>query len=143
MKLTFKNFIKARDYLYAYSDDINRAQFRYNFENNDSDTFMDVLAKYQHENGVFDGLVYEWEYNGPILKDTEHAFRYIFYLKDKPSAGHQVIKKMMKYLHDRYCPDIGHRGSMDEPGVNDGAHVPWRKYNEDEYPPITDENERF
>lgn len=32
---------------------------------------------------------------------------------------------------------------MEEPGVNDGVHVPWWGYNEDEYPPIADENERI
>ncbi|MHB1152612.1 MAG: hypothetical protein ACYCWE_06435 [Eubacteriales bacterium] len=142
MKLTRENFQKARNYVFAHSDDINLAWFRYNFENSDTDTFMDTLAKYQHENGGFGGLVYEWEYNGPTLKDTEHAFRYIFYLKDKPSADHPVIQKMMKYLLDRYRPEIGHWGSVEEPGVNDGAHVPWWGYNEDEYPPIDDENDR-
>ena len=43
---------------------------------------MDVLAKYQHEDGGFGGLVYEYEYNGSTLFDTSTAFsRYIFYLK--------------------------------------------------------------
>jgi hypothetical protein len=45
------------DFLFANSDDINRAWFRYNFEDNNTDTFMDIdiLAKYQHENGGFGG----------------------------------------------------------------------------------------
>jgi hypothetical protein len=143
LKLTHENFIKAHDYIFDNSDDINRAWFRYNFEDKNTDAFMDVLAKYQHENGGFGGLIYEWEYKGPTLKDTEYAFRYIFYLKDKSSADHPVIQKMMKYLLDRYRPDIGHWGSVEEPGVNDGAHVPWWGYNEDEYPPIADESERI
>ncbi|NJD04446.1 MAG: hypothetical protein FIA99_18060 [Ruminiclostridium sp.] len=143
LNLTHENFIKARDYIFAHSDDINRAWFRYNFEDNDAAAFMNVLAQYQHENSGFGGLMYEWEYNGPTLKDTEHAFRYVFYLKDKPSADHPVIQKMMKYLLDRYRPDIGHWGSVEEPGVNDGAHVPWWGYNENEYPPIADEDARI
>lgn len=143
IKLTHENFIKARDYIYTNSDDINRAWFRYNFEDGNTEAFMGVLAKYQYENGGFGGLVYEWEYKGPTLKDTEHAFRYIFYLKDKPSADHPVIQKLMKYLLGRYRPDIGHWGSVEETGVNDGAHVPWWGYNEDEYPPIADEDERI
>jgi len=30
--LSHDNFIKARDYIFAHSDDINRAWFHYNFE---------------------------------------------------------------------------------------------------------------
>jgi hypothetical protein len=50
---------------------------------------------------------------------------------------------MMTYLLDRYRPDIGHWGSVEEPGVNDGAHVSWWGYNENEYPPIADVDARI
>ena len=43
---------------------------------------MEALAKYQHENGGFGGLDYEFEYQGPCLKCTEHAIEYILNLKD-------------------------------------------------------------
>ena len=52
-KLPYDRFIKARDYIFAHSEDIGRAWFRYNFEDGDTDVFMDVLAEYQHENGGF------------------------------------------------------------------------------------------
>ena len=142
-KLTRENFIKARDYIFAHSDDINRAWFHYNFEGGDTVAFMDVLTKYQHENGGFGGLVYEFEYQGHCLKCTEHACRYIFYLKEKPSADYPVIQKTMKYLLDRYRPDIGHFGHMEEPELNEQAHVPWWEYNENECPPIANEDERI
>lgn len=92
IKLTHENFIKARKTIFANSDDINRAWFRYNFEDGDTDAFMDVLAKYQYDNGGFGGLVYEFEYQGPCLKCTEHALRYMFYLKEKPPADHPHSK---------------------------------------------------
>ncbi len=142
-KLTHENFIKARDYIFANSDDINRAWFRYNFEDGDTGAFMDVLAKYQHDNGGFGGLVYEFEYQGSCLKCTEHACRYMFYLKEQPSTDHPVIQKTMRYLLDRYRPDVGHFGNMEEPALNQQAHVPWWCYNENEFPPIADENERI
>lgn len=56
-KLTYENFIKARDYIFTRSDDINRAWFRYNFDDNDTTALMNVLAQYQHENGGFGGLM--------------------------------------------------------------------------------------
>ena len=97
-KLTHENFIKAQDFIFANSDDINRAWFRYNFEDNNTDAFMDVLAKYQHENGGFGELDYEFVYQGPCLKCTEHAIEYILNLKEKPTAEHPVIQKMKKYI---------------------------------------------
>lgn len=142
-KLSKENFIKARDYLFANADDINRAWYRYNFEDGDTSAFMDVLAKYQYENGGFGGLVYEYEYNGPTLHDTEHAFRYIFYLKEKPSAEHPVIQKMMKYVLARYIPGIGCWGELLEPEVNDYAHVRWWGYAGNKTINIEDENIRI
>lgn len=143
-KLSRENFIRARDYIFANSDAINRAWFCYNFEDNDTNAFMDVLAKYQYENGGFGGLVYEYEYNGSTLFDTSTAFfRYLFYLKEKPTADHPVIQKMMKYLLDRYLPEVGGWGDLYEPGVNDGAHVPWCGYSGEENAPIPDEDERI
>ena len=143
LNLTRENFIKARDYIFTHSDDINRAWFRYNFEDGDTNAFMDVLGKYQHDNGGFGGLFYEFEYQGPCLKCTEHAFRYIFYLKEKPPASHPVIQKMMKYLLERYQPEIGSWGELLEPEVNDSTHVRWWTYGEDDHSPIADEDERI
>jgi len=142
-KLTHDNLLKARDFIFGNSGDINRAWFRYNFENEDTAAFMDVLANYQHENGGFGGLVYEFEYQGPCLVCTEMAFRYLFYLKEKPPADHPVIKKAIKYLQNRYRPDVGCWGEEMEPEVNDGAHVGWMGYDPNSYPPIADEDERI
>lgn len=108
-----------------------------------SDEFMNELGKYQHENGGFVGLVYEYEYNGSTLKDTEHAFRYIFYLKENPNAQHPVIQKMMGYLLDRYRPEIGCWGELLEPEVNNGAHVWWWTYGGEDIKTIIDEDERI
>ncbi|MFC1946933.1 hypothetical protein ACFLXY_03310 [Chloroflexota bacterium] len=143
LSLTRENFIKARNHIFSYSDDINRAWFRYNFEDGDTNAFMDVLGKYQHDNGGFGGLSHEFEYQGPCLKCTKHAFDYMFYLKEKPPASHPVIQKMMKYLLKRYRPDIGSWGEFLEPEVNDSAHVWWWTYGEDDYSPVDDEDERI
>ena len=142
-KLTTDAFLKARDFIFTESDDINRAWFRYNFESGTTADFMDVLAKYQHENGGFGGLVYEFEYGGPCLVCTEMAFRYIFHLREKPSAEHEVIRKAIAYLRSRYRSDVGCWGEEMEPEVNDGAHVPWMGYDPDSYPPIANIDERI
>jgi len=142
-KLTHENFIKARDYIFANSDDINRAWFRYNFEDGDTDAFMEVLAKYQHENGGFGRLYYEFDYQGPCLKSTEVAIGYILKLKEKPFADHFVIKNMMKYILERYHPEIGNWGEPAEPEVNDGVHCHWVRYRGNAITPIENEDERI
>ena len=143
IKLSKEMFVKACDYIFAHGDDIIRAWFKYNFEDCNTDEFMKVLAKYQHENGGFGGLMYEFEYQGPCLKCTEHAFRYIYYLKDKPSAEHPVIQNMVKYVLENYRPEIGCWGELLAPGVNDGAHVNWWTYSGRDILPITDYDERI
>jgi len=142
-KLAHDNFIKARNYIFARSDDIDRAWFRYNFEGGDTAAFMGALAEYQREDGGFGGLAHEFEYQGSCLKCTEHAFRYIFYLKEKPSADHPVVRKMMRYVLERYRPEIGCWGELLEPGVNDGAHVRWWTYPDGDVTPIAYLDERI
>jgi hypothetical protein len=39
VNLSYENFIKARDYIFAHCDDINRAWFRCHFEGNDAVAF--------------------------------------------------------------------------------------------------------
>ena len=142
-KLTLENFLKAREFIFTHSDDINKAWFHYNFEDCDTAAFMDALAKYQHENGGFGGLFYEFDYQGPCLKSTEIAIGYILGLKEKPSADHPVIQNMMKYILERYHPGIGNWGDPAEPGVNDGVYCRWVRYRNEAIIPIENENERI
>jgi hypothetical protein len=142
-KLTRENFIKARDFIFAHSDDINRAWFRYNFEGGDTDAFMDTLAEYQREDGGFGGIFYEFDYQGSCLKSTEVAIFYIINLKEKPPATHPVIQKMMKYILERYHPEIGNWGESAVPEVNDGVYCHWVRYRGEVISPIEDEDERI
>lgn len=143
MILSNQNFIRARDYIFANSDDINRAWFRYHFEGGDTTAFMKVLAKYQYDNGGVGGLFYEFDYQGPCLKSTEVAIGYILGLKDKPTADHSVTQNMMKYLLENYHPAIGNWGDPAVPEVNDGIYNHWVRYRGDAIMPIKSEDERI
>ena len=143
LKLTHDNFIKARNYVFAHSDDMNRAWFRYNFEGEDTVAFMDVLATYQHENGGFGGIYYEFDYQGPCLKCTEQAIGYILHLKEKPSADHPIIQGMMKYILECYHPEIGNWGEPAVPEVNDGVYLRHVRYKGEVITPIDNEDERI
>lgn len=143
LMLSHDNFIKARDYIFANGEDINRAWFRYIFEDNDADAFLDVLARYQYDNGGFGGLCYEFDYQGPCLKSTEFAVKYILSLKKKVSSDHPIIQKTMAYLLDNYLPEIGNWGEVEVPAVNDGAHCYWVRYKGEDTTPIENEDERI
>ena len=142
-RLTHENFTKAKNYIFANSNDINRAWFRYHFEDSNTNTFMDVLAQYQHESGGFGGLSNEFEYQGPCLKCTEHAIEYITGLKEKPSDSHPVIQKMMVYILEQYIPGIGNWGEVIPPEVNDYLHCHWSRYRGELITPTADEDERI
>lgn len=101
-RLRATDFIRAKNYIFANAEDIDRAWFRYVFEDRNEDTFLDVLKKYQHDNGGFGGLYYEFDYQGPCLKSTEIAVKYILSLEKKLSADRPIIQKTMTYLLDRY-----------------------------------------
>ena len=143
VKLCHENFIKARDYIFANGDDINRAWFRYLFEDNDANECLTVLQKYQHENGGFGGIYYEFDYQGPCLKATEIALEYILNLKERPSANHPLIQNMMEYILELYIPEIGNWGEVVVPEVNDGVHCHWVRYRGEDTSPIESEDERI
>jgi len=141
--LTKENFIKARDYIFANSDDVNRAWFRYIFEGNDTDKFMEVLSRYQHENGGFGGIFYEFDYQGPCLKSTEIAIGYILNLREKPAAEHVVIQKMMGYILSQYLPNIGNWGDPAVPEVNEGVHCHWVRFRNEDFSEVLNEDEKI
>jgi len=143
LKLTKANFAKARDHVFANSDDINRAWFRYNFEDGDTENFMDALAAYQHENGGFGGIYYEFDHQGPCLKCMEIAIGYILNLKEKPPVDHPVITNMMRYILERYIPGIGNWGDPAVPEVNDGVHLYHVRYRGVGVTKIASEDERI
>ncbi len=142
-KLPAAAFARAKAYIQQHCAAIDQAWYRYHFESESTEDFLRVLADYQAENGGFGGLVHEFEYQGPCLKCTEHAFRYLYYLKEKPAADHPVIQNMMRYVLERYRPELGHWGELLAPGVNDGLHVWWWTYGEDSYPHCDSEDERI
>lgn len=143
VKLTREGFVKAKDFVSANGDDVTRAWLRYNFEDNDGGAFLKVLAERQFENGGFGGLMYEFEYQGPCLKCTEHAFRYMFDMDERPSADDPTVRRMVQYVLERYRPEVGRWGELLEPEVNDGAHVRWWTYPDGDVSPVDGEDERI
>lgn len=129
--LSKRNFLKAKEYIEINGSKLDKAWFDYNFSKMSTNDFLNVLAEYQYPNGGFGGFFHEIKYEGPTLKCTEHAFRYIYYLDNKPNSNHPLIIKMMKYVLDRYQVEKGRWGNFLVPEVNESLHVRWWTYEED------------
>lgn len=141
--LTRDDFIKARSYIYNKGTDIDRAWFRYNFEDASETEFLRVLSRHQHKNGGFGGLYHEFAYQGPCLKSTEIAIQYIFGLKHRPSADLPIIRNTIKYLLDTYLAGRGSWGEVVVPEVNESAHCYWARWRGENISPIENEDERI
>ena len=141
--LTRDDFIKARSYIYNKGTDIDRAWFRYNFEDASETEFLRVLSMHQHKNGGFGGLYHEFAYQGPCLKSTEIAIQYIFGLKHRPSADLPIIRNTIKYLLDTYLAGRGSWGEVVVPEVNESAHCYWARWRGENISPIENEDERI
>ena len=141
--LSARSFERAKQYIMQYGDNVTCTWFRYCFENAEAEELLRALQKHQHENGGFGGLMYEFEYAGPCLKCTEHAFRILLSMKERPSSDHPLVRKMVGYVVERYRPEIGRWGELLEPEVNEGLHVPWWTYPTAVLPPMADDDERI
>lgn len=78
LNLSGENFQKAAEYIKKNADEIDLAWYCYNFEGMCEDDFLDVLSKYQYDNGGFGGLVYEYAYNGPLCTTQNTLFAIFF-----------------------------------------------------------------
>ena len=80
-KLTKEQFNRAAYFLKNQANDIDRAMFEHFFENKPLKEVINILSKYQNEDGGFGKLDYDFEYPFSCVKHTESACRYIFALK--------------------------------------------------------------
>ncbi|MDE7278664.1 MAG: hypothetical protein K2N26_02930, partial [Oscillospiraceae bacterium] len=110
--------------------DIDLAMFQYYFEGKPKSEVIEVLGKYQNEDGGFGTLEYDFIFADSCLKQTESACRYIFAL-DVPDT-HPMIPKIMKYIIDNYNKDSGEWDNMTVPEVNNFPHAPWWEHEDKE-----------
>lgn len=128
--LSKTQFEKARDFMYSYAQDIDLAMFQYYFEEKPKTEVIEILEKYQNEDGGFGTLDYDFIYTDSCLKQTESACRYIFAL-DVPDT-HPMIPKLMEYIISNYNKTTGEWDNLTVPEVNDYPHAPWWEHEEQE-----------
>jgi len=142
-RLTREGFLRARAYIFAHGGDVDRAWFRYVFEDGDAEAFLKALAEYQHSCGGFGGLYHEFAYQGPCLKSTEIAVKYLLGMREPPGAEHPLIRRTMAYLLDNYLPERGNWREVVVPQVNEQPHCPWVRFRGEDISPIAEEQERI
>lgn len=128
--LSKTQFEKARDFMYSYAQDIDLAMFQYYFDGKPKSEVIEILEKYQNEDGGFGTLDYDFMFTDSCLKQTESACRYIFAL-DVPDT-HPMIPKLMKYIVSNYNKTTGEWNDLTVPGVNNFPHAPWWRHKEPE-----------
>lgn len=127
-KLSKAQFKKARDFMYNYAQDIDLAMFQYYFEEKPKSEVIEILEKYQNEDGGFGTLDYDIVFSGSCLKQTESACRYIFAL-DIPDT-HPMVSKLMNYIVGNYNKTTGEWDNLTVPEVNNFPHAPWWEHEE-------------
>lgn len=128
--LTKAQFDKARAFMYSYAQDIDLAMFQYYFEAKPKSEVIEVLEKYQNEDGGFGTLDYDFVFPSSCLKQTESACRYIYALD--VSDTHPMIPKLIKYIINNYNETTGEWDNLIVPEVNRFPHAPWWEYEEKE-----------
>ena len=121
--LTKAQFDKARTFMYNYAQDIDLAMFQYYFEGKPKSEVIEVLEKYQNEDGGFGTLDYDFVFPMSCLKQTESACRYIYALD--VSDTHPIIPKLIKYIINNYNETTGEWNNLIVPEVNRFPHAPW------------------
>ena len=128
-KLSKAQFEKSKNFMYNYAQDIDLAMFQYYFEGKPKSEVIEILEKYQNEDGGFGSLDYDFIFSGSCLKQTESACRYIFAL-DIPDE-HPLIPGLMDYIVRNYNKTTGEWDNLTVPEVNNFPHAPWWEYNEE------------
>lgn len=130
-KLKKEQFNKAAHFLKTQGNDIDKAMFKYFFEEKSLDEVVDILMIYQNKDGGFGKLDYDFECPDSCMKHTESAGRYIFALNEVP-AEHPMIQRLVPYIITNYNRTTGEWDNLVVPSVNDYPHAPWWHYSERE-----------
>jgi hypothetical protein len=123
MKLSTKQWKKAKDYIRQNARPLEQKLFIYYFEGGSKDEAIHELSCYQNEDGGF-GKSIEPDFrldNSSPLATTIGLQK----AKDlKLPAGHPIVQKAMDYLNNTYIEEI-HGWSAVPEKVNSVPHAPW------------------
>ncbi|MGP4081258.1 hypothetical protein ACTWQL_15225 [Pseudalkalibacillus sp. R45] len=121
-----KSFDRAKKYLLDNGRELEKALYRYHFENGSKEDVLKALKGYQNVDGGFGNRMepdFRLEISSPM--STSIAFQ-IFKELEVP-GDHPMVKDAMNYLLENYDQEKG-RWHAVPPEVNDVPHAPWWHY---------------
>ncbi|MGM7700393.1 hypothetical protein ACSVDE_01640 [Pseudalkalibacillus sp. Hm43] len=124
--LTNQSFNNARNWIMENGRELEKALFRYHFENGTKEEVMEALQFYQNEDGGFGKKMepdFQLEISSPMA--ASHAFQ--IFKELEVGADHPMVREAMHYLLTVYDDENG-RWHAVPPEVNQVPHAPWWHY---------------
>ncbi|WP_221568014.1 hypothetical protein [Alkalihalobacillus sp. TS-13] len=121
-----KSFDRAKKYLLDNGRELEKALFRYHFEDGSKEDVLSALRAYRNADGGFGNRMepdFQLEISSPM--STSKAFQ-IFKELQVP-GDHPMVKDALRYLLENFDQDKG-RWHAVPPEVNDVPHAPWWHY---------------
>ncbi|MHA2385632.1 MAG: hypothetical protein ACXAEE_05430 [Candidatus Thorarchaeota archaeon] len=123
MKLSRENFAKASEFVHSTARPVDRALFRYHFEDGSKSAVLEKLAKFQNDDGGFGNAIepdFRLRASSPMA--TSVGLQYCTELgidSDNP-----IIENAIKYLASTYDSENDYWPATFV-DVNDEPHAPW------------------
>lgn len=112
-KLSFENFLKAKNYLFFHGRELEQTLFEFEFENGSAKSVKQVLKKHQNEDGGFQDMG-EGDRHCSSCIGTSIAFQHLIEIGATPSE--ELVQRGINYLLQSYnseCdywqPDTGRK----------------------------------
>lgn len=123
MQLTPTAFQAARQFIEAQARPLEKARFRYHFEQGSADAVLAALAALQNADGGFGhGLEPDLRSPDSSVICTSIALQVMRSLSTP--ASNALIKAGLQYLLDQYNPHSGHWRII-PPSADQSPHAPW------------------
>ena len=125
MKLTWKSFDKAKDFIYFHSRPLDRAIFLYYFNGESGENVLVELAKFQNQDGGF-GNALEPDVRMPDSSVIVTTVGLQILREMGVPQNYYVVKSAIKYLLDTYIDCKG--WELVPSSVDKYPHAPWWNY---------------
>lgn len=125
LRLSNGKFELAKHYLMSDGRDLEQELFRFHFEESSSQGFLNIMGRYQGEDGGFKNMG-EGDPKHTNAMDTSMAFQYLSEVG--ATADHEIVQRGIKYIVNSYdhalkCWHPRHNEKINEWKNNPGAEL--------------------
>ena len=123
MKLTAASFSRAQDFMLQRARPLERALYRYHFENAPAAEVRAALAGFQNEDGGF-GRALEPDFRLPASSAIATSLGFHHLREAGVPAPDPLVRAAVRWAQAAFDRDLD-RWSVVPPAVNDWPHAPW------------------